>query len=216
MHENFRNAFSIKPEDNHDASKWQHLRSERRALAFFSLYAKMNFERLENENDFYLPKSFSFLVHEFKKGFLEFGISKTPTLIDMFFDTDSCLPVYVIQITLSPLSSIKEVKNINISLCENLSIINCKKSKYVANHKKKIEDMYLINSTTKPYLNIEYCIYVDIVYENAPDEEDENINLVEIMNQKTAQKQFFSGTYNSNLGTVSSFRCRPVYAKLIP
>ena len=216
MHENFRNAFSIKPEDNHDASKWQHLRSERRALAFFSLYAKMNFDKLENENDFYLPKSFSFLVHEFKKGFLEFGISKTPTLIDMFFDTDSCLPVYVIQITLSPLSSIKEVKNINISLCENLSIINCKKSKYVANHKKKIEDMYVNNTSTKSALNTEYCIYVDIVYEDAPDEPDESINLVEIMNQKDATKRILSGKYDPKLGTVSSDKCRPVYAKLIP
>lgn len=216
MHENLRNAFSIKPEDNHDTRPWQHLRSERRSLSFFSLYAKMNFEKIESENDFYLPKTFSFFLHEFKKGFLQYGISKFPSQIDMYFDTDSNLPVYILQISLSPLSSTMEAKNIPLSISENLSILNCTEPEYLANYKNNIEGIYSNSSLTKLYINTDFCIYVDIVYENSPEEEDLSINLVEIISQSNTLNQILGGRYNPKLGTVSSDRCRPVYAKLIP
>lgn len=214
MHENLRNAFSIKPEDNQDNSPWQHLRSERRSLSFFSLYAKMEFEKLENENDFYLPKTFSFFLHEFKKGFLQYGISKPPTQIDMFFDTDSKMPVYVIQISLSPLSSSMEAK-IPLSLAKNLSILNCTQAEYFTNDQKNIENIYTSDNLINKYLHTNYCIYVDIVYEDTPQEEDTSINLLEITNQKNTIKEIFGGKYDSALGTVYSFKCRPVYVKLV-
>jgi hypothetical protein len=216
MHENLRNAFSIKPEDNHDTRPWQHLRSERRSLSFFSLYAKMNFDKHESESDLFLPNSFSFFLHEFKKGFQDYGFDEFPKQMDLFFDTDSCLPVYVITVNLSPNSATKEALSIPLPLAENPSILNCLHSEYVNNYQPEIEAIYKNNTNSSKPVCIKYPVYLDIIYKDSLEEEDNSINFLDVFNQKNTSLQIFGGRYNPSLGTVYSDKCRPVYVKLIP
>ncbi|MBL7885179.1 MAG: hypothetical protein JNJ52_00395 [Flavobacterium sp.] len=215
MHENLRTRFSIKAEDNQQTSKWQHIRSERMSLSFFSIYGKMLFSDI-HEN-FAKPEKFSFLLHEFKKGILKFGFSNFNTELDLYYDIDIEEPIYHLKITLSPLKIDDNVNNLLFKVKSQPSILNCNDLNYVNNFKNDIVNQF--SGDFKDYLNMNYLIYFDVTYENTPAEDDDKIDFLNFFKTDTASLSEIilkteSARVDPATGRIITDRCRPVYVKL--